>query len=387
EINLLDHDGTTAIIQALTVSGSLGSLGPIRAARIEGNWQVGLDINDNVTLDSLFGELRCRNFENFTIRSAAPGPAGTRIISTSAGTYGYTLDVAGDVEYLEFDGPVSGHIHIRRDLLNIVLVSNLNQDGRLDIDRDAYDAYFVSSLRGPVTIGQHQRGFWDFLVGTIGGTLIIGGDLGGYLQFRTLDIEGTIDMGNLTGMIELWGGSLAATSLLRVRQDFTGTLSIGTWCNGENGCDLSGSVVVAGGYSGAISAARDIHGDVIIMGDMHGVIHGADMTGTLFVGGNMGGPQGPTYLHVANLLDLAGDMSGGHVIVNGWFGGGVQYNPCLIEIEGVMQPNTTFLAFNMTRLHLWSRGLTTAACGWAATRTPGTRRACTFGLCRAARAT
>ena len=162
----LNQPGVTGVIRELHIANNLGDLGPIRAARIEGNCFVGNEITDDVYLDSLLGELRCQvNMRNLTISDPKPGSVGARIVlgegveDPETQAYEHQINVAGPVEYLGLRLALGGRVSIGGDLTNCSLYG-IPARGELHVGGDVHNLTFDPVLSGPAD-GRPHSGGWE----------------------------------------------------------------------------------------------------------------------------------------------------------------------------------------------------------------------------------
>jgi len=261
------------------------------------------------------------------------------------------LDVVGDVGYRLTIVDVYGSVMIGGDISAGALLwpNVVHAGGTVAIDGGVAGEFLAAVLDGETTIGGSLSGELSLPVSndripglvqidgdvTAAGSIFVGGDISGTLDIGG-SLKGDLDIGALSGEVLIGPhpqgpGLLPPLGLLGalyVADEMSGLIQV-DW-------DVDGTITVAGRTSGTINVDGDVSGDIELLG-YEGFPVYVGLTGSVVIGGDLSGA-----IHVAyNVVDVAEDTSGGHIIVDGSFKDAAQ-----IDVDGSLSGSTTFIAID-----------------------------------------
>jgi hypothetical protein len=291
-------------IRQLRIGQSLGGDFDVHATRIGGAGAPGIrvagSILHDVYVDYLDAQISCAALENITV-SAGTAAAGQIQVN---GSYSATMDVTGEPDIV-VTGVMSGVIDITGEPYNLALGS-VSQGASITIHGNLAGASF----------------------GGMGGALHVTGNLTALVVVQQASLSGSVTVdGDVVANagIWLWEQGISITGQVNFNSNCAGNVVIGPYFDDEDAPepapwenDLSGTLAITGDLSGHVSIGRYVTGSIVVGGSLTGAIKSRDA-----------------------MWDVAGDLSGGHIIVYGSYA-----EPGRIVIGGGFAGDTEFIAFD-----------------------------------------
>ncbi|MGD8453079.1 MAG: hypothetical protein PVJ57_14770 [Phycisphaerae bacterium] len=321
QINL--SGATSSRLMQLDITGDLAELGDVVVDAIAGSVEVGGAVLNDVRIGVLDGDFRCDAMGDFTAIGASIGPPWLHVgnilvrgpydgsiyvfgsITSSPGVDGIRIwgDMSGSVEVTGdlnsilvgewYGGDVLGDIAVGGDVGSVEVRGDIAASGTLDVGGSVMDLVLIS--------------------GDLAGAVYVDYDLSGNPMLGGLEVVGSVTSSGRISVDE------DVLSTIVIMEEQAGEIVVGGALEGrlftEYG-EMPGTLTVGecqGSVSISTEGGEDFTGNITVAQDVSGVLHTAGMYGEILIGGDM---HGTLYVD-GDLADPAGDLSGGHVIING----------------------------------------------------------------------
>ncbi|MGD8454210.1 MAG: hypothetical protein PVJ57_20540 [Phycisphaerae bacterium] len=330
DVKLLDLSGAwSSRLMELDITGDLAEDGDVVVDYINGPVSVGGTVLNDVHIATFDGDFSCDAMQDFTAASSSVVHQGNLLVR---GPYDRSIYVSGSTSpesgqgWIRIWGDMSGTIEITGSLHYLTIGEHYLGDllGEIVVGGDA----------GAVDLRDHlpAGGTLD-IAGDVTQIVSIGGDLGGRVH-----IGGVLGGPASAGGLEIWG-SVVSTGQVNVDGDATSKIAVGNEQGG--GIVIGGNLAYAfwtesgempgelkvGSVSGDITINQegdeDFTGTIKVLHNMSGTLRTAGMQGEVLIGDDLDGEiliDGDLDGEISiggDLADPYGDLSGGHIVVDG----------------------------------------------------------------------